>query len=316
MTIPTRKGPRRDDGLFGPNSVAWEVLGHPVSGIANARSAVYAALGSEVAKAVDDHSIVFDDFTRRAQQSTYWTFTSVFGDSAEAHRAGKWVDGKHAKVKGYDPVSDSEYYPYRRDLAIAGHGLIWESNLAAYETYVRRLTPQERETYWREGLIAAGLLNIDVETIPPTWGRWEEYREREILPKLSYSPSTDRIMTYARSALFAPRWARPAMRPVMWAFEELTLATMPPVARRILGKPRSQSRISATRFVGRHIAALAALPPIRNAIERANGPDVPSLLTEARQITRSRGVDRAGHIERTLRPVADDANRQQTAVGG
>src|ERR1700733_1663902 len=105
MGIPARRGPRRDDGFYGPGSLTWEVVAHPAMIVSGARNILYTALISEVAQSVNDHSTWFTDIVSRAQETAYWVYASVFGDTEEARRAGLWVQGKHAKVKGHDPVS-------------------------------------------------------------------------------------------------------------------------------------------------------------------------------------------------------------------
>jgi uncharacterized protein (DUF2236 family) len=286
MTIPKRHTPRADNGLFGPSSLTWEVMGHPISVIGASRSAVYTALGSAVAQAVCDHSIFFDDPLTRTQETAYWSYTSVFGDTEEARRAGKWVQGKHAKVVGYDPVSRSDYSPSRPDLAIAGHCLIWDSNLAAFETYVRRLSDSERDIYWREGFLAAQLLDIELSTLPQTWDQWRHYYQTHIAPALNYSAAGNRIIISTKAARFAPAWARPLVKAGVWLSQELTLATLSPTERQVFGNPRSAARTALTRQLGALLATLLNTPPLRHPLERSLGGNAHELLTEARRIQR------------------------------
>lgn len=146
----------------------------------------------------------------------------MFGDRAEATRAGKYVVGKHARVKGSDPVSNTDYSPSRPDLALSAHCLIWDGTVRAYNAYVRELSDAEIDTYWREGLIAAPLMGIDTETpisidgaepvpFPHTRAAWLTIYEAHIHPRLNLSAAARSIIDSTGSGLFVPWWAHPTV---------------------------------------------------------------------------------------------------------
>lgn len=315
MVVPKRQGPRQDDGLFGPGSVAWEVIGHPVLLIGALSSAMVSLLYSEVAQSINNTGVTRTDPLRRLEETTYFGYTAVFGDTAEARRAGKFVQGKHNKVRGHDPVSGNDINPTRPDIAIPGHAWTWLPPLWAYETYVRKLTPAERARYWREGFAWAELVGIDTSTtqythkgvtvsFPQTEDEWNEFYESYVAPRLTYSSATRTVFSDQRSAEFAPVWARPLVRAVLAVAEEFALASIEiDLPRELLGGTSSQLRLRATRLVGRVLATGMALPPVRDLVEkyglRGNGHE---LLTEAREIQRRAGT--ATPPERPTRVVA------------
>lgn len=286
VKIPKRPGPRCDDGFFGPGTLAWEITGHPVVALAGWRNVIYTALSSGVSQAVVDHSKHMFDPWSRIQETSYWVFVSVFGDTVEVRRAGKWVEGLHRGAKGYDPAAGRDYSPFREDLAIAGHGLIWDSQLAAYETYVRKLSPEEREQYWREGLRIPELIGIDPQLIPQTYAEWQRHLNETIRPGLSYSTAGHRIYDFTTSAEWVPWWGRPQLRLLLTLMDELTLPTIGPVERTVYGKPRSAWRLALTRQVGTQLATLAGHPIPRNLIERLLGARIHEFMEEARHIDR------------------------------
>ena len=287
VKIPARPAPRQDAGFFGPESITWEIVGHPVVAVAGMRNVVYSALSSEVSTAVRDHSKHMVDPLSRVKETAYWVYASVFADTIEARRAGKWVEGLHRKATGYDPVSRTEYSPLRDDLAIAGHCLIWESQLIAYETYVRKLTPAEREQYWIEGLRVPELLGIEPAIIPPTWAAWQEHYESTIVPHMNYSAAAHTLVDFTRSARYVPFWARPVMKLALAGLEELTTATLGPTERAMYGIPRSAARLAVIRAAGRMLAAVAALPPVRDGIELYLGRRIHEMMNEARSIAKN-----------------------------
>lgn len=288
MKIPKRPGPRQDDGFYGPDSVTWQIASHPVFVIAAIRNVLYTALSSETSQAVVDHSKQFTDPIARGQETMWWAMATVYGDTAEATRAGKFVAAKHRRVRGHDPVSHTEYSPMREDLAIIGHCLIWESLLVAYETYVAELTPRERERYWQESFRAAELIGIDVQTLPQTWEDWRVYYEEELRPTLNYSTAADRIVEGTRTGQGYPGWLAPGMRVVWWLALEFTLPTLQPLERGLLGGSTSAARAKAVRMIGRPAFAIAALAPVRDLVQRAGGARTQELLKEAREISRRR----------------------------
>lgn len=285
VKIPKRPGPRCDDGIFGPDSLAWEINGNPVAAIGGWRNVIYSALSSGVSQAVVDHSKQMVDPWSRVRETAYWMYVSVFGDSVEARRAGKWVEGLHRRATGYDPAAGRDYSPMRDDLAIAGHCLIWDSNLAAYETYVRPLSAIEREQYWQEGLRIPELLGIDPTIMPQTYADWQRYLDEEIRPGLSYSIAGRRIYHFTTAATWSPFWCRSLVRMLFLLVDELTLATIGPIERTAYGKPRAAWRLALARIAGNRIAAFVALPVVRDRAERALGERIHELMNEAREIS-------------------------------
>lgn len=291
-TIPKRPGPRRDEGFFGPDALAWEIVRHPVVLVGGLRNAAYTALLSGVAQAVYDHSKHMIDPITRAKETAYWVYASIFADTVEAHRAGKWVEGLHRKATGYDPVTRSDYSPLLPHLAIAGHCLIWDSQLVAYETYVRKLSDAEREQYWQEGLRIPPLLGIDSTIIPQTYADWQRYYSEQIRPSLAFSVAGHAIVDFTYGVRWAPIWARPFAWAVFTALEELTLPTLGPVELNAYGKKRSSARLALTQALGRPIAKVAAAPRVRHWIELWLGKRIHELMTEAREIERAHWRDR------------------------
>ena len=274
--------------------------------VSNMRNVVYSALSSEVSQAVLDHSKQMSDPIGRARETSYWVYASVFADTQEAARAGKFVQGRHRKVKGHDPISRSEYSPSRPDLAVMAHCLIWESNLLAYETYVREFTAAERERYWQEGMIVAELLEIDVETLPQTWEAWRSYYESEVRPRLNYSAAAQQVIAFTLRGSYLPIWARPLAKLVWKGGMELAFVTVGPVERSLMGGSDSKARTAVVHTAGRVGLRLATVPPIRDALERSFGGRAHEFLSEGREIARchQRGERSRSHTVPAVRQAA------------
>ncbi len=282
--IPSKIGPRKDDGLFGPESVIWTLGMHPVIVLAGSRNWLYTLMFSEIAAALDEQGKVYADPRSRGQETMHWAYASVFGDTEDALRAGAWVRGMHAKVNGTDPVTRTEYSPTRPDLARFAFGIIWDSVRVGYETYVEVLDDLQREQFWQEILRTAEPMGIPVSDLPATWAQWHEYERTVVASRLNYSATSEKIMRYTRNGLGAPAVLKPAASLLIWVGIELTLATMPAQARVVIGYRRTEPRMRITRFVGRGLARVAAIPPLRNLLELAAGGRAHQLLSEARDI--------------------------------
>lgn len=306
---PPRRLPRVDDGFFGPDSITWTIHSHPVALVGLIRNTLYSALLSEVSQALVEHGKTLIDPIARGQETAYALYTMVFGDTAEATRAGQYTQGKHAKVKGHDPVSGTEYAPLRTDLAIAAHGIIWESYLIPYETYVAKLTDAEREQYWCEGFAQAELIGIEPAVLPQTWQDWRSYFDAKVFPRLSYSAAANSVVSYRMGASYVDPIVRPIFLLEINTIMELLLATVGPVERALFGRPRSRLRIAATQFVGRQLLAVAGHPNVGDRIIGGFSDRAAELIREAREMraattttTHSLRVDRDPLIPITRRP--------------
>src|SRR4051812_8940819 len=122
----------KDDGLLGPDAVAWRVVGHPGALIGGLRSLILQALHPLAMAGVDQHS----DYTQRPlgrlQRTTYYVAATAYGDKETAARAVEQVRKRHNKVKGVDPVTGKRYSADDPDTQLWVHSTEWHSFLAAY----------------------------------------------------------------------------------------------------------------------------------------------------------------------------------------
>ncbi len=284
---PPRPLERKDNGYFGPGSLTWEIMGHPSAIIGAARNTVYSALIPEVSQALIEHGKTLYDPISRAEETAYALYSIAFGDTAEAQRAGRYTLGKHKHVNGTDPVTGSEYSPLREDLAVDAHGIIWESNMIAYETYVRQLSDIEREQYWREGFIQAELIGIDPAVLPQTWAAWRQHLADAIRPRFCYSAAAEKVVSFRMGGSYVTPTLRPAVLANVHLVMELVLATVSAEERALFGRSRSGTRIAVTRRVGAVVLAASARPPLRDRVESVLGPRAHELLAESRRIQKA-----------------------------
>ena len=128
---------RGDPGLFGPESVTWQVIGDVAAFVGGVRALVVQAAHPEVAAGVSDHSSYRNDpLGRLSRTSAYVTATS-YGALPEVERAIEIVRGAHGPVRGASPRG-RRYSASTPEYAAWVHNALTDSFLAAYQRYGRR----------------------------------------------------------------------------------------------------------------------------------------------------------------------------------
>ena len=89
-----------DPGLFGPDSISWEVMGDASGFVAGIRALLIQAAHPEVVAGVADHSRYREDpLGRLSRTSAYVTATS-YGAMPEVEQAVRIVRAAHHRVQG------------------------------------------------------------------------------------------------------------------------------------------------------------------------------------------------------------------------
>lgn len=175
-----------DDGLLGPDAVAWRVIGHPGALVGGLRSLIVQSLHPLAMAGVAQHS----DYTRRPldrlHRTTYYVAATAFGDTATAQAAAEQVRRRHRPVRGTDPVTGRRYSADDPDTQIWVHATEWHSFLAAYRVLAGRLSAEEEARYMAEGAIVGSLLGTPRERIPASVAEMRAYFE-EVRPQLCVS---------------------------------------------------------------------------------------------------------------------------------
>src|SRR5215813_7643086 len=97
-----------DQGLFGPDSVTWRVVGHPASIVGGLRSLMIQSLHPlAIAGAADFRDYKTRTLRRRQRRARYRAGTP-FGTTEKAHEAAAMVRRMHKRVRGIDPVTGRE----------------------------------------------------------------------------------------------------------------------------------------------------------------------------------------------------------------
>lgn len=175
------------DGYFAPESVIRRVGNSPLTPFLGGGPAVLLQVAHPlVAAGVVQHSDYHRDLWRRLGRTLQALYLIAFGTRAEAERAAEAVRIVHARVHGTTDVRLGRFppgTPYSAsdpELMLWVHATLVESSLAVYQRFVRRLSPDEQESYYREMALVACLFGTPTSVIPPSLADFREYFAAQI----------------------------------------------------------------------------------------------------------------------------------------
>jgi uncharacterized protein (DUF2236 family) len=241
-----------DLGYFGPDSVSWRVHREVTVLFGGARAVLMQAAHPLVIAGARETGFYERNPWRRLQRTLMLTYTITFGSRAQADAAAERINDVHARVKGIDPVTGLLYDGLDPDLLLYVHACLVESALLFEALTVGGLDDRGRQRFHQEQMLAAEMVRIPRERIPPTVAELRAYLRgvyRSGIPR-----STDAALRVA--ALFRDPPPEAEWRAVLRGVSRLAFATLPPELRRIyrvdVGPARRQAMratFAATRLL-------------------------------------------------------------------
>ncbi len=187
MRTDGRPGGRDDvHGYYGPGSITWRLTRERVMLLGGTRALLLQVAHPLVAAGVAQHSSFKADPLKRLYRTLDMTLAMVFGSRMEADEAAAQINHVHTFVKGTLPEDAGRFeagHPYTADdpdLKLWVHATLIDTTLQVYPRYVAPLTPAEMEQAYQESKIAARLLDVPEEVIPPTLADFRAYFERMV----------------------------------------------------------------------------------------------------------------------------------------
>ncbi|RRZ92938.1 oxygenase MpaB family protein [Erwinia sp. 198] len=211
--------PPGDPGLYGPDSVIWQVHGDFSSMLCGGISALLMQmLHPQALAGVWDHSTFREDMSGRLRRTSQFIAVTTFGNTADAHTLIERVKRIHLRVTGVDGQGN----PYAAsDPALLTWVHVAETSrfLAAHLRYKNPLLSREdQDRYYAEAAVVAEALGA--EQVPKTVQEVEAYLTA-MRPQLRCDERTRAVLAVLLT-MPAPSWqARPAMRTMMMAGIEL-----------------------------------------------------------------------------------------------
>jgi uncharacterized protein (DUF2236 family) len=205
------------EGIFGAKSVSWRINCESALFLGAGRAALLQLAHPWVAAALDQHSTLLAKPIARFHNTFRFVFTMIFGTADQAFHAARSLYELHTRIGGEVPESVAGYAKGSRYEALQVPALLWvyatliESAVIAYECVLPPLSSDERERYYAESKVMAGLFGLPGTALPKDWSEFEAYvAEMFASEALGVSERArymgQRLMSGAGSWIHIPRW--------------------------------------------------------------------------------------------------------------
>lgn len=245
---------QRSDALpLGPNSLVWRYFGDNRMYLIGPRPAVLQNMLAELGQGVLDHSVFFSDTAARVKRSLPPIFMTVCG--ADESGEGTRVRDFHRDIKGDMPSVDGvarRYHALDPDTYFWAHATFVEQVLYFADTFVRRLTNEEKERIYAESKTWYRRYGVCDRPMPADYAGFQRYWDQMMDEIVVAHPTAKYGVGYVTKGFPRPmgvsplawRLAAPLFNPAA-AF--LTTGGLPPRARDLLGLPWGDRREKAYR---------------------------------------------------------------------
>ena len=157
-----------DTGYFGPESASWHVQREVTVLFGGARALLQQAAHPLVVAGANQTGMYDRNPWKRLQRTLILTYTVTFGTTAEADAAAARINEVHTRINGIDPVTGKPYDALDPHLLLYVHACLVDSALLFEELTVGALDDDGRERYHREQMLAAEMMLVPRDAIPPT----------------------------------------------------------------------------------------------------------------------------------------------------
>jgi uncharacterized protein (DUF2236 family) len=247
MTELAQQPEHLDDALpLGPQSLVWRWFGDNRMYLIGPRPAVLQNMLAELGQGVYDHSTFFADTAERLRRTIPPIFNTVYGSDED--NAGLQVRDFHHHVKGEMPDTDGgRYHALDPETYFWAHATFVEQIYYFADTFVKRLTDEEREQIWLESKTWYRRYGVSDRVMPATYAEFVEYWDRMMDQVVVAHPSAKYGVGYVTKGFPKPK----AVHPLVWklvapvfnpAAAFLTTGGMPPRGRMLLGLPWSDKQ--------------------------------------------------------------------------
>jgi uncharacterized protein (DUF2236 family) len=248
----------QDLGYFGPDSVSWRVHREVTVLFGGARALLMQAAHPLVVAGANQTGMYERNPWRRLQRTLILTYTITFGTKAEAHEAAERINDVHRRINGVDPVTGLRYDALDPELLLYVHACLVDSALVFERLTVGTLDDAGRQRFHEEQMLAAELLLVPREIIPPTVPELREWLAGfERSGALRVTEGARRVADLFLNPPEEAEW-----RPILKGVARLAFATLPPGVREMYGfdiGPVKEGAARATLVATRALRPL--LPP-------------------------------------------------------
>ena len=248
---------KQDLGIFGPESASWQVHREVTVLFGGARALLMQAAHPLVIAGARESGFYERNPWKRLQRTLMLTYTLTFGSADEARAAADRINEVHRRVHGVDEVTGLRYDALDPDLLLWVHACLVDSALLFEEHTVGRLDAAGRQRFHEEQMLAAEMVLLPRDRIPPTVEELRAYIEDVV------ANGVLRVTDAARSVarLFAEPPPEAEWRPVLKAVSRWAFGTLPPPLRDAYGVRWSPAKELALRVSLPSVRVLRPLLP-------------------------------------------------------
>lgn len=192
MTVETREP---DVGLFGPDSVSWQLHAEPAMWLAGVRSLYLQALHPRTVAGVVQNSDFRTDPLGRLIRTANFVGATTYCTTGEVDRQAARVRRVHRELRAVDPATGERYRVDDPELLLWVHC----AEVSSFLTVVRRagfpLTAAHADRYLDEQRRAAALVGLDPDEVPGDVAAMRRYLAR-MRPELRRTAEADEIYDF------------------------------------------------------------------------------------------------------------------------
>jgi uncharacterized protein (DUF2236 family) len=253
--------PGGDLGYFGPGSVSWQVHREVTVLFGGARAVLMQAAHPLVIAGARETGFYERNPWKRLQRTLILTYTITFGTKTEALAAAERINEVHARISGVDEVTGKRYDALDPELLLWVHACLVDSALLFEELTVGKLDDAGRERFHQEQMLAAEMVKIPREIIPPTVPALRAYMN-DVIERgdLLVTDSARKV-----AELFYDPPTEAEWRPVLRGVSRLAFGTLPSTLREGFGIRLSPAKKAAMRatFAATRLARPLLPPKVR-----------------------------------------------------
>jgi uncharacterized protein (DUF2236 family) len=233
-----------EEGLFGPDSMMWRISGNQLGKIGGFAALSAQAAHPLVAEASRFSAQLLKDPHRRLLRTMVLVERVLFADRRTALQAAKLINQRHAEVSGTleEPVGR---FPAGTPFAATDPQLLkwvlattYSHTLHFYETFVKKLSEEERERYYQETKYLGRLLGLTERNMPPRHAEFDAYIQQTIDgPDLAVGPTAQALMSRFMTLPKLPWPAGPLAKLSVDSLFRLVFGLLPERVRVMAGLP-------------------------------------------------------------------------------
>lgn len=247
-----------DPGLFGPDSVTWQMHGDPVMWIAGVRALYLQALHPRAVRGVVQNSDFRRDAWGRLLRTASFVGEITYGTTLAAERAGARIRGIHRRLSATDPDTGERFPIDAPDLLLWVHCAEIDSYLHVARRSGFPLTDAQADAYVDEQREAARLVGLDPAEVPASAAGLARYFEK-VRPELTATPEAYEVIRFLKAPP-VPKALLP-FRLALWQnLAGTAFAALPPYAHELYGRP-VPSQAATTRRLRATGRILRTIPP-------------------------------------------------------